>query len=597
MTRRDSALAANAADRQKASDPDRAARRRVNRTNAAPVARMRGGEVIQSGGATLADVERSDALDALRMGAVARERQLAASIIATCDALTRDGHADLADYRMPESIDPLTGEPVQRDARDVLADADERAVKRWQDRAAARAALADPDAVAALSERELDALRERACQSVRLTSWSRPRDGRRMADADVWRIASYGASCASRMARPRLSREDWQDARQDVALAMLRRDGSASVTVCGVCHGPARALAPITDDHGSTVYAPRCLRHAGAEPRPLLDAGHATPRWDAIRPDDAPDLPPDARENPWRGFAYREAQDLIGKRHARIAPLAMDAESASDLAWEHVTRAMDRATPEIDALAAAADSRLTLAERDALSLALNPCTCTGKRCTCGGVSRATLAAARGTTAQTVKDSAKQGRKLLRQRRMPTLADLRKWVRRANAIDRDALDALAEERSATRRLMTHAAPPYRGVALHWPDRIPTVADDGEYVIPPAPTGKGTRAPVTVDWHGWAPMPHATTGRPADVLRWIAHVQRGADWIDALTHAPRATIPTDATYSTPRTGHAPDPLSPWQTAISNARREARWQTIHKYRAYANASHTGRATRHTR
>jgi hypothetical protein len=373
--------------------------------------------VAGSGAVTVS--ERAAAADGIAAGAKQRLRLAAREIVETCAALRADG-CTLPDgaYRMPDT-DPETGE--QLDAREVLRAAAERA---------------------------------RPGRGFGIGA----NDPARLTAADVAALANYGARCAARMARPRLSADESADVAADITLAIIARG--------------ARGILP---------------------------------RWDALAPADWQGAPTaaDRTRDRWRGFAYVTARALVIRdRGARLAaevpadwtPAADGADptpeqraaAAADTATAALTDALEGVAPLTHFLAATAPGgALKSAEGDALALALS------------GMTRAQIAAARGADANTVKVGAKRGRAALL-KRCPEQDTARRWARAAARrmarittapTDVDRLAALAAA----------AAAPYRGVRLSWPDRVAHTTPEGDYIIPPAPAGAGTRANVPATAH--------------------------------------------------------------------------------------------------
>jgi hypothetical protein len=418
--------------------------------------------VAGSGGVTA--TERAALADGIRAGAKQRLRLAARDIVLTVAALRADG-IDPGEraYRMTE-CDPETGENL--DAREVLREAVERA---------------------------------KAGRGFGIGA----NDPGRMTADDVARLAAYGANCAGRMARrPRLTDDERLDIGAEIAAAIVERGTDVTDGRCADWfHAP----------YGTVRTDARTMR---------LEAAMSTlPRWDALNPDDWSGAPTegDRSRDRWKGFAYMTARRLILARHERVtSEMSADwsdsgedaptpeqrAATAADIATAVVTTALESAAPLTYFLSATAPGgALKQPEIDALSLGLT------------GLSRADLAAARGVDAEAVKKGAQRGRKSLLTR-VDNVTAAREWARAADARMARLIYAPTDEERAA-RIMVGTLSPNRRVRLSWPDRIGRMEADA-YVIPPAPSGAGTRANVPALAYGPAerePMPRATrSGAP-------------------------------------------------------------------------------------
>lgn len=310
-------------------------------------------------------------------------------------------------------------------------------------------------------------------------------DAAHLTATDVARIGAYGSYCAQRMTRNRMPVADLEEVESSVVLAVLAKG--------------ARGVLP---------------------------------RWDALKRADLEGVPTDVDtlRGTWRGFGYLEARRAVGEWRAKQdAETAADwsepgedaptveqrAAMASEAAHARLNDGVESSALLTYALAATAPEVLTKDESTALTLATLGCTCKGRhREGCKGVTRADLAAARGVGAEAVKKSAQRGRKTLA--RLAD-ADPHQWARRADErLARMTFQPSELDRLAALAAAGHGAP-YRGVRLSWVDRVATVTPEGEYVIPPAPKGAGTRANVPATGHNpartWKALPRLTrTGAP-------------------------------------------------------------------------------------
>lgn len=444
--------------------------------------------------------EREALRDGIRAGAKMRLRLAAQSIVDVANVT--GGPTTMLE------VDPITGEHL--DAREVLAEA---------------AALARPG---------------------RGTGHGAT-DPQRMAPRHATALARYAAGCAARMARPALTDSERWEAESEAL---------------------ARVLA-------------------------LTDLPGHMPRWDAIGEADSTGDQPATREvgtrgnvravtaysaayHRWRGWAFLQARKLNAERAERVAAETpadwteadgeaptpeQAAAAASEAATARLTDALSDVAPSAYFLAAAAPGgALSGAERDALAIKLTGCTCPGRhREGCTGITRADLAAARGKSVETVKSNVKRGAAALA-RRVPDEHTGRRWAREASRrmartlhqpTEADALAALA----AAGPLHSGARKP-----LAWPDRIGRVAD-GEFLLPPAPSGAGLSARRVLAAHWtpspWKPLPRATlSGAPAlPAHRFLARPARALRTLAAIAPRPVAEAPTGATLAR----HACHPLS--------------------------------------
>jgi hypothetical protein len=398
------------------------------------------------GSGAVTRAEREAVADGIRAGAKQRLRLLARDIVGTCTALRNDGREvteAMFSFRCPtceaSGADCRTCENTgEVDARDVLADA----------------------AAAARPGRGFG------------TGWKTADDqtgapnGARLTGADVMALASYGATCAGRMARPSLGSEEWTDVRSYVAEAILKRG--------------AYGLAP---------------------------------RWRSLRPADYTGAPikVEALRDQWKGLAYMagrrwildvRAPQLAAEVPADFSDPGEDAPTteqaaanASEIATAVLMEAMAETEPDVTWLDRV--HRVKPTERDALSIGY------------AGNKRADLAAARSVEATAVKMSANRGRKALDARfNLPACPpnkitperieaeriaapDVKRWAREA-ARRKAAASGPADPLAEVTRVQAGDVHPYRGVRLSWPDRQPDYSDGADTHLPAPITGAGTRS---------------------------------------------------------------------------------------------------------